>query len=148
MTAQELNERQHWTLNQKIDHSLGTIESFVTRVGGLDKVYLSFSGGKDSTVLLHLARWIFPNILAVFCSTGNEYPEIVQFVNQTKRGGGIWRLSGQNSPLGKYGLSMAFRWLVKKLPRRYTEYVLTPILPLRSGGSAMTITRSRNHGGF
>lgn len=86
MTAQELNERQHWTLNQKIDHSLGTIESFVTRVGGLDKVYLSFSGGKDSTVLLHLARWIFPNILAVFCSTGNEYPEIVQFVNQTKRG--------------------------------------------------------------
>lgn len=87
MTAKELEERQRWTLNQKIDHALGTIEAFVSRVGGLDKVYLSFSGGKDSTVLLHLVRRIFPDILAVFCNTGNEYPEIIQFVNQTKRGG-------------------------------------------------------------
>lgn len=87
MTKQELKERQSWSLEQKIDHSLGTIEAFVSRMGGVDKVYLSFSGGKDSTVLLHLARRIFPDILAVFCSTGNEYPEIIQFVNQTKRGG-------------------------------------------------------------
>lgn len=87
MTGEELNARQHWTLEQKIDHTLGTIEAFVAKVGGLDKVYLSFSGGKDSTVLLHIARIVFPNILAVFCSTGNEYPEIIQFVNEIKRGG-------------------------------------------------------------
>lgn len=89
MTATELIERQHWSLQRKIDHTLATIDSFVGRLGGLDKVYLSFSGGKDSTVLLHLARVIFPNILAVFCNTGNEYPEIIQFVRQTQRGGGI-----------------------------------------------------------
>ena len=82
-----LRERQGWTLPQKIDHSLATIDAFVSRLGGPDKVYCSFSGGKDSTVLLHLCRVLYPDILAVFCSTGNEYPEIVPFVNEQKATG-------------------------------------------------------------
>ena len=82
MDIHELHNRQSWTLEQKIDHSLGTIEAFVSRMGGVDKVYVSFSGGKDSTVLLHLARILYPNILAVFCNTGNEYPDIIRFVRQ------------------------------------------------------------------
>ncbi len=44
------------------------------------KVFVSFSGGKDSTVLLHIARQIFPEIPAVFSDTGLEYPEIRAFV--------------------------------------------------------------------
>lgn len=87
MTVVELRERQSWTLEQKIDHSLGTIEAFVNRMGGEDKVYVSFSGGKDSTVLFHLARRIYPNILGVFCNTGNEYPDIIKFVRQTQSEG-------------------------------------------------------------
>lgn len=43
-------------------------------------VYVSFSGGKDSTVLLNIARRLYPNIDAVFCDTGLEYPEIREFV--------------------------------------------------------------------
>lgn len=82
MNLQELRERQSWTLEQKIDHSLGTIEAFVSRMGGVDKVYVAFSGGKDSTVLLDLCRKVYPNIQAVFCNTGNEYPDIVRFVRQ------------------------------------------------------------------
>lgn len=39
-----------------------------------------FSGGKDSQVLLHIARSMFPNIPAVFCDTGLEYPEIRKHV--------------------------------------------------------------------
>lgn len=43
------------------------------------KVYISFSGGKDSTVLLDLARRMYPDIEAVFCDTGLEYPEVRAF---------------------------------------------------------------------
>lgn len=48
------------------------------------KVYVSFSGGKDSTVLLHLCRSIkgCENVPGVFSDTGLEYPEIRQFVKK------------------------------------------------------------------
>ena len=82
VTRQELKERQGWTLPQKIDHSLGVIDQFLSRTEG--KAYVSFSGGKDSTVLLHLCRIIKPDIKAVFCNTGNEYPDIVRFVRNTE----------------------------------------------------------------
>ena len=47
---------------------------------GEDGVYVSFSGGKDSTVLLNIARNLYPSIKAVFVDTGLEYPEIREFV--------------------------------------------------------------------
>lgn len=45
-------------------------------------VYVSFSGGKDSTVLLDMARKLYHDIEAVFVDTGLEYPEIREFVKQ------------------------------------------------------------------
>lgn len=44
------------------------------------RVYVAFSGGKDSTVLLDLVRQVCPDVPAVFCNTGMEYPEIYKFV--------------------------------------------------------------------
>lgn len=46
---------------------------------GQNGIYVSFSGGKDSTVLLHLVREIFPETEAVFVDTGLEYPEVKEF---------------------------------------------------------------------
>lgn len=49
---------------------------------GIDNFYLSFSGGKDSTILHHLIDMALPNNLIprVFINTGIEYDMIVQFV--------------------------------------------------------------------
>lgn len=44
------------------------------------QVYVSFSGGLDSTVLLALVRMTLGSeIPTVFCNTGLEFPEIIQF---------------------------------------------------------------------
>lgn len=42
-------------------------------------VYISFSGGKDSTVMTHLVHGIYPEVPLVFANTGLEYPEIRRF---------------------------------------------------------------------
>lgn len=44
------------------------------------QVAVSFSGGKDSTVMLTLVRALYPDVPAVFCNTGLEYPELVRCV--------------------------------------------------------------------
>ena len=53
-----------------------------------DQVYISFSGGKDSTVLKHIADNMPGgyDIPAVFVNTGLEYPEIQKFVRDIKSG--------------------------------------------------------------
>ena len=50
---------------------------------GEDKFYISFSGGKDSTVLHHLVDEAIPGnkIQRVFCDTGIEYDLIRKFVH-------------------------------------------------------------------
>lgn len=66
-------------LDVKIAMTKARIREWV-REYGESGVYVSFSGGKDSTVLLHLVRQDFPNVEAVFVNTGLEYPEIQSFV--------------------------------------------------------------------
>ena len=72
-----LAELQALPLERKIQITQTRIIEWYTRWKG--QVYVSFSGGKDSTVLLHIARQCFPDIEAVFVNTGLEYPEIQKF---------------------------------------------------------------------
>lgn len=69
---------QSWDLNRKIMVTQTRITEWYYRYKG--KVYVSFSGGKDSTVLFHIARQLFPDIPVVYVDTGLEFPEIKQFV--------------------------------------------------------------------
>ena len=47
-------------------------------------VYVSFSGGKDSTVLKHLVDSMYDDVPALFVNTGLEYPEIQKFAMSQK----------------------------------------------------------------
>lgn len=49
-------------------------------------VYVSFSGGKDSTVLKHIVDGLYSDVPAVFVNTGLEYPEIQKFARDIKAG--------------------------------------------------------------
>ena len=76
-TNETLKEMQSWDLDRKIATSLTRIIEFAKHFD--NQVYVSFSGGKDSTVLLDLVRKIIPDVSVVFSNTGLEYPEIQNF---------------------------------------------------------------------
>lgn len=76
--AERLAQLQALPLTRKIQITQTRIIEWYQHWNG--NVCVSFSGGKDSTVLLHIARQIYPNIKAVFSNTGLEYPEIQKFV--------------------------------------------------------------------
>ena len=80
-TRKELKQLQSLPLEVKIKKSQQRIREWVEYYGE-DGVYVSFSGGKDSTVLLDIVRKMYPGIEAVFVNTGLEYPEIVDFVKR------------------------------------------------------------------
>jgi 3'-phosphoadenosine 5'-phosphosulfate sulfotransferase (PAPS reductase)/FAD synthetase len=76
-----LQQIQLLPLEEKIRLSKRRIKDFYDYMNG--NVYVAFSGGKDSTVLLNIVRSIYPNVKAVFCNTGLEFPEIREFVKET-----------------------------------------------------------------
>lgn len=78
-TRNDLIQMQSLPLPAKIQMTKRRIYEWVEHFGE-DGVYVSFSGGKDSTVLLDLVRKSYPEIPAVFVDTGLEYPEIREFV--------------------------------------------------------------------
>lgn len=77
--AAELRRLQKQPYEWKVEHAKDVVREFVEHEG-VNGVYVSFSGGKDSLVLLHLVRSIYPDVLAVFANTGIEFPEQVKFV--------------------------------------------------------------------
>ena len=76
---QKLKQMQSLPLEQKIIVSKMRIRQWHEHYEG--SVYVGFSGGVDSTVLLHLVRQEFPDVKGVFVNTGLEYPQIVKFVH-------------------------------------------------------------------
>ena len=78
MTGEELSMLQKLPLDLKILKTKQRIREYYNHFAG--KVYVSFSGGKDSTVLLDIVRQEFPEVKAVYVDTGLEFPEIKQFI--------------------------------------------------------------------
>ncbi len=78
-------QRQSLPLDAKVIMTLHRIRQWYDYFDG--EVYISFSGGKDSTVLADLVWSLYPDVPALFSNTGLEYPEIVQFVKRKQAEG-------------------------------------------------------------
>lgn len=63
-----LKQLQKLPLDVKIAKSKQRIKEWYEYFNG--NVYIAFSGGKDSSVLLDLVRSIYPNVKAVFADIG------------------------------------------------------------------------------
>ena len=81
-TKEDLKIMQGWSLERKIQVAQTRIIEWYERHGGA--VAISFSGGKDSTVLMDLVRRCYPDTEAVFVDTGLEFPEVRQFAISQK----------------------------------------------------------------
>lgn len=82
--AWELAQMQSLSLQSKIRMTQQRIRGWYDHWEG--QVYVSFSGGKDSTVLKHIVDGMYSDVPAVFVNTGLEYPEIQSFVRDIKAG--------------------------------------------------------------
>lgn len=128
-TTEQLEELQSKPLKEKIQISSARIIEWYETWGG--QVYVSFSGGKDSVVLLHLVRRLYPNALGVYIDTGLEYPELRDFVKKFNN----------------------IRWLqpqkYDRKTRSYKRYTFTEVLkdygyPIISKEQAAFISEYRN----
>jgi hypothetical protein len=99
--AQRLKELQALPLYRKIGITTARIIEWYQHWNG--NVYVSFSGGKDSTVLLHIARQLFPDIPAVFSNTGLEYPELQKFVKSFDNVTTVYPSMRFSDVIGTYG---------------------------------------------
>ena len=78
----DLRQLQSLPLEAKIIRSKRKIVEWDDYFGG--DTYVSISGGKDSSAMLHLVRSVYPGKKAVFVDTGLEYPENKNIIHNTE----------------------------------------------------------------
>lgn len=76
-TISDLKQMQSLPLKYKVLMTKQRIKAWYEHYDG--EVYVSFSGGKDSTVLKHIVDSMYDDVPSVFVNTGLEYPEIRLF---------------------------------------------------------------------
>lgn len=67
------------------------------------QVYVSFSGGKDSTVLKHIVDNMYDDVPSLFVNTGLEYPEIQRFARSQPNVVTVWPDMRFDEVIKKYG---------------------------------------------
>lgn len=85
---------------------------------GQENFYISFSGGKDSTVLHYLVDEALPgnNIPRVFVNTGIEYIDIVKYVKQIAKEDDRIKIINPSRNVKKHWRKMDTHLKVKNFP--------------------------------
>jgi 3'-phosphoadenosine 5'-phosphosulfate sulfotransferase (PAPS reductase)/FAD synthetase len=100
-TPEDLAALQAESFERKILITQARIMDWYVRQDG--NVSVSFSGGKDSTVLLHLVRSLYPDVEAVFVDTGLEFPEVREFAKRQENVTVLKPKMNFRAVLDKYG---------------------------------------------
>lgn len=97
---------------------------------GEENFYISFSGGKDSTVVHHLVDLALPNnrIPRVFSNTGIEYQAIVEFVKSLAEKDNRFVLIQPSVPIKKTLETKGYPFKSKQYSQWYKAYQNNPEL--------------------
>ena len=115
-TDGDLKLMQSFSLETKIQMTKQRIRDWYEAYDGL--VYVSFSGGKDSTVLKHIVDSMYSDVPSVFVNTGLEYPEIQKFATSQKNVITLRPSMRFDEVIKKYGYPV----ISKAVSKRVEEY--------------------------
>lgn len=113
-TDAELKQWQALPLEIKLLMTKQRIRDWINEWGE-DGVYISFSGGKDSTVLKHIVDNMGYNVPSVFINTGLEYPEIQKFAKSQNNVVTITPEMRFNEVILKYGYPVISKEVSKRI---------------------------------
>ena len=130
--AWQLAQRQSLPLEAKVAMSEARIRAWHSHCHG--DTYISFSGGKDSTALLHLVRSLYPKTPAVFLDSGLEYPEVRDFVKTIENVEWIKPKMPFKAVIEKYGYPVVSKEIAMAINRyRVTKDPIQKQLRLHGG---------------
>ena len=139
----ELRRLQGLNIDEKIALSMTRIQEWYEHFDG--KVCVSFSGGKDSTVLLHLVRSMYPNVPAVYADTRLDLPEVRSFALSTPNVITVKPAMNFRDVIKTYGWCIPSKEVAKYIEdaRRGVTYAVNGLKGLRTDGTPSKFCRDR-----
>jgi len=118
----DLKQMQSLPLEAKIIMTKRRIREWYEYWDGM--VYVSFSGGKDSTVLKHIVDQMYDDVPSLFVNTGLEYPEIQKFAMSQKNVVTVRPEMRFDEVIKKYGYPVISKNVAEKIyyAQQGTEY--------------------------
>lgn len=123
-SASDLAQMQSLSLEAKVQMTKNRLLAWYEHWDG--DVCLSFSGGKDSTVLKHIVDSMFDDVPSVFINTGLEYPEVRRFALAQKNVVNLQPEMNFREVVKRYGFPLVSKEVAKTLEEARRSLELNP----------------------